>query len=193
VDSIAAKEPVEGPGEIPNGNKCNARALNGNGMPPTCNPQPADRNRIVVFVLDMPQYALPLSAVKRVVRAVEILPFPKAPDIVLGMINVQGQVIPVVDVRKRFRLKSREMGLDDRFIIAQTSKRTVAVVVDSVVGIHELADGEMVAAGQILTFADYMQGVAKLEDGLVLICDLDKFLSLDEELALDDALSGGSK
>ena len=60
-------------------------------------------DQIVVFALDEPRYALPLSAVERVVRAVEITPLPKAPEIVLGVINMQGQVVPAVDIRKRFR------------------------------------------------------------------------------------------
>jgi purine-binding chemotaxis protein CheW len=145
-------------------------------------------NHIVLFTLDEPRYALPLSAVERVVRAVEITPLPKAPEIVLGAIDAQGRVIPVVDVRKRFRLPTREMDMDDRFIIARTS-----LAVDSVIGIRTLADGEVVSAEQALPFAEYLRGVAKMEDGIVLIYDLDQFLSLDEEHMLDAALSGGSE
>ena len=150
-------------------------------------------NHIVLFTLDEPRYALPLSAVERVVRAVEITPLPKAPEIVLGAIDAQGRVIPVVDVRKRFRLPAREMNVDDRFIIARTSRRLVALAVDSVIGIRTLADGEVVSAEQALPFAEYLRGVAKMEDGIVLIYDLEQFLSLDEERVLDAALSGGSE
>ena len=154
--------------------------------------QQSDRNRIVVFALDEPRYALLLSAVERVVRAVEITPLPKAPEIVLGIINVQGRIIPVIDVRQRFRLPTREMKLDDRFIIARTSRRQVALVVDSVTGFRELTEREIVNTEQALPFADYVKGVAKLEDNLVLIHDLDQFLSLDEEKAIDAALSGST-
>lgn len=145
-------------------------------------------NQIVVFVLDEPRYALPLSAVERVIRAVEITPLPKAPQIVLGAINAQGRVIPVVDVRKRFCLPPHKTDLDDRFIIARTPKRFVALVVDAVTGIRTLADGEAVSAEEALPFTEYIQGVAKTPDGLVLIYDIDQFLSLDEEQALDAAL-----
>jgi purine-binding chemotaxis protein CheW len=144
-----------------------------------------------MFTLDQERYALNLPVVKRVLRSVEILPLPKAPDIVTGIINVQGQVLPVVDVRKRFKLRSHELGLEDRFIITTTPKRTIAILVDSVVGIRDITDNELVSASQILPSTDYIRGVAKLEEGLVLIYDLDKFLSLDEEKALDNALSGG--
>lgn len=151
----------------------------------------ANRVVIVVFTLDEPRYALLLSAVERVVRAVEMTPLPKAPEIVLGIINVQGRIVPVIDVRKRFRLPAREMELEDRFIIASTPRRPVALVVDSVAGVRELADGQMVCVERSLPFAEYLKGVAKLEDNLVLIHDLDQFLSLDEEKVLNAALAAG--
>ena len=160
-------------------------------------PMSADReqaqNQIVVFTLDKPRCALLLSAMERVVHAVEITPLPKAPEIVQGVINAQGRIIPVIDVRKRFRLPEREIRLDDQFIIARTSRRLVALVVDSVVGIREVADWEMVDARQSLPFAEYLQGVAKIEDNIILIYDLDQFLSLDEERLLDAAMSGGAE
>ena len=151
-----------------------------------------DDMQIVVFSLDEPRYALDLSTVERVVRAVEITPLPKAPEIVLGVINMQGQVVPVVDVRKRFRLPGREINIDDRFIISRTSRRLVALVADDVVGVKRLGNREIVSAEQALPFAEYIKGVAKVEDDLVLIYDLDRFLSLDEEEKLDEALSGGA-
>jgi len=148
------------------------------------------QDSIVIFALDEPRYALYLSAVERIVRAVEITPLPKAPDIVLGVINAQGRILPVLDIRKRFRLSARVMQMDDRFIIARTARRSVTLAVDSVVGAHELTGQEMVSAKLAFPFAEYLKGVAKLEDNLVLIHDLDQFLSLDEEEALDATLSG---
>jgi len=147
---------------------------------------------IVVFSLDEPRYALYLSSVERVVRAVEITPLPKAPEIVLGIIDVRGKVMPVLDIRKRFRLPARDMNLDDRFILARTARRRLALRVDSVAGVHELTEGEMVSAKRAPPFAQYLKGVAKVEENLVLIHDLDQFLSLDEERILDGALAGSA-
>jgi purine-binding chemotaxis protein CheW len=145
---------------------------------------------LLVFTLDEPRFALPLAAVDRVVHAVEVTPLPKAPAIILGVINAQGRVIPVVDMRRRFGLPGREINLDDRFIIARTARRLVALVADEVAGIRELGQRDLVSAAESLPFASHLQGVAKLEDGLVLITDLDAFLSLDEERLLDAALVG---
>jgi purine-binding chemotaxis protein CheW len=146
---------------------------------------------IVMFTLDEPRYALYLSAVERVVRAVEITPLPKAPDIVLGIINFGGRVIPVLDIRKLFRLTAREMKPDDRFIIARTAQRQVAIMVDSVTGVHDLTEAETVNAKHAMPFARYLKGAAKLDGNLVLIHDLDQFLSIDEESVLDISLAKG--
>ncbi|MCX6844855.1 MAG: chemotaxis protein CheW [candidate division WOR-3 bacterium] len=151
-------------------------------------PEQSATNQIVVFTLDEQRYALPLSAVERVIRAVEITPLPKAPEVVLGVIDAQGQVIPVVDVRKRFRLPSRPVDEDDRFILARTSRRRVALIADSVAGVHEAASQEMESAVREFPFLEHIQGVARTPDGLILINNLDRFLSLDEEQQLDAAL-----
>lgn len=144
--------------------------------------------QLVVFTLDEQRYGLRLSDVKRVVRAVEVTSLPSAPEIVLGVINVAGRVVPAVNIRKRFRLPEKEMDLDDRLVIA-AGKRTVALLVDSVPELVEVPAADVVRASNILPRMDYVQGVAKLEDGMILIHDLDKLLSLEEERALDAAMT----
>jgi purine-binding chemotaxis protein CheW len=143
---------------------------------------------LVRFHLDGRKHALFLSAVIRIIRIVEIASLPKAPEIVAGIINFQGQVIPVFDIRRRFRLPPREASLDDPMIIATTAKRTVSLMVDSVDDVIEIPEERITAAGQILPELGYVEGVLKTEDGMVLIHDLEKFLSLPEEKALENAL-----
>jgi purine-binding chemotaxis protein CheW len=145
-------------------------------------------HQLVVFTLDEQRYAVPLSAVERIVRLVEITPVPHTPEIVLGVINVQGRILPVVDIRRRFRLPARELHLSDHLLIARTSKRTVALVVDAVSEVVTLSDPEMVTREKILGRLEYVAGVVKRPDGLILIHDLDEFLSLEEEQALHDAI-----
>ena len=146
--------------------------------------EPSDK--LVVFRLDEQQYALRLSAVHRVVRMVEITPLPKAPEIVRGVIDMQGNIIPVVNIRKRFRLPDREVRMNDQLIIAYTSKRTVAIAADAVESVVEHTG--IVPAEEVAPGLEYVEGVTRLEDGIVLIHDLDRFLSLDEEKLLDDAM-----
>lgn len=148
------------------------------------------QNRLVVFALNDQRYGLPLSAVERVVRMVEITPLPQAPDIVLGVVNVQGRVIPVLNLRRRFRLPERDLALADQLVIARTAQRTVALAADAVTGVLEYSAREAVAARDIVPGIEHAEGVVKLDDGLAFIHDLDKFLSLEEETALYRAIEG---
>jgi len=145
-------------------------------------------NKLVVFSLDKQLFALHLSAVERIVRIVGITPLPKAPEYIMGIINFQGKFIPVANVRKLFNLPDRDIELNDQLIIANTSLRTIALWVDSVSDVVERAEEEIFKAKKIFLGVDYVEGVFKFEDGMVLLNDLDKFLTLKEITLLKAAL-----
>lgn len=149
----------------------------------------AFQKNMIVFTLDELRFAVYLSAVERVVQAVEITPLPKAPKIVLGVINVKGQIVPVLDIRQRLHLPRRDMDINDQFILARASSRLVALVVDSVNELLAIEERELVAADQIPYGTEYIRGVVKLENNLVLICDLDQFLSLGNEQKLEKVMT----
>jgi purine-binding chemotaxis protein CheW len=150
-------------------------------------------HQLVTFSLDDRKFALFVSAVQRIVRVVEVTALPKAPEIIAGIINLQGTLIPVFDIRMRFRLPPREVRLDDQMIIATTAKRTVALIVDSVDDVIEIPGERVIAAEQILQELEYVEGVMKTEGGMVLIHDLERFLSLPEEKELDEAMEALSR
>ena len=148
-----------------------------------------NRYRLVAFLLNEQRYALFLSAVERIVRAVEVTALPKAPEIVLGVVNMRGQIIPVINVRKRFHLPGKEIDLSDQFLIAHTSTRIVGLAVDAVLGVIERAAEEVISVQKIVPGIEYVVGIVRLQDGMILIHDLDKFLSLDEERVLNEAMA----
>ena len=150
-------------------------------------------DQIVVFTLDDKFYALPLNNVIRVIHIVEITPLPKAPEIISGIINVKGKIIPVVDLRKRFGVVSREIDPDDQLVIADTGKRNIALWVDQVTGLNDLLTRQWIETKETMPFAQYIKGVAKIENDLILIYDLEKFLNLSEELELEQALLNKNK
>jgi len=134
-------------------------------------------------------FALHLAAVERTVFVVEITPLPKAPTIVLGVINVQGQIIPVVNIRERFCLPTRQIELSDRLVIARTARGLLALLVDTVVEVIERPQADITASDAILSGIEYIAGVIKFDDGLIFIHDLDTFLSPAEELSLQQAIA----
>lgn len=146
-----------------------------------------------VLRFDELRVALPLGSVERVVRAVHPTPLPAAPAIVLGVVNVQGHVVPVIDLRRRFRLAEKAIALSDQIVLAQTSRRPLALVADRIDGIVEFAEPEIVGGEQILPGLEYVEGVLKLDDGMILIHNLDRFLSLEEGATLDQAMASAGQ
>jgi purine-binding chemotaxis protein CheW len=144
--------------------------------------------QLVVFSLDEQRYGLDLVATERVLAAVEITLLPKAPSIVLGIFSLHGRIVPVVNVRRRFRLPQRELRPGDQLIVARAAGRTVALAVDATHGVVEVQTAGVVTPAAILPDLPFVRGVAQLPDGLVLLHDLTTFLALDEAEALDDAL-----
>jgi purine-binding chemotaxis protein CheW len=147
----------------------------------------------LVFSVDGNRYLLPLELVERITPAVRPTPLPKAPDAVLGVISVQGKVIPVFDLRKRFGLAKREIGLSDTLILAHTQLRNVAVLADSVEGVVNFLKEDVVPCRDIVPGMEYIEGIARLGEDLALIQDLGRFLSLDEQEALQEALNSGAR
>jgi purine-binding chemotaxis protein CheW len=144
----------------------------------------------LLFSLEDQRYGLKVSAVDRVVPVVEITPLPKAPEIVLGVVNVGGRIVPVVNLRRRFRLPERETELSDLLVLARTRRRAVALVVDRVQGVMETPAVDFIPATEVLAGAEFVNGILKLPDGLVLIHDLNTFLSMEEERAIDEGIEG---
>jgi purine-binding chemotaxis protein CheW len=144
---------------------------------------------LVVFLIETHRYGIALSTVERIIRLIEYHPLPRAPEIVAGVINIQGAVIPVIELRRRFGLEIREPRLSDQLILVRTPRRRLALLVDETCGLEQISEDSWVPAQAILPRTDSVAGAVKREDGLILIHDLDACLSLDEEHLLERALS----
>ena len=142
---------------------------------------------LVVFSLDEQRYALPLDTVETVIRAAALTPLPKAPDIILGILDLHGEVVPVVNIRKRFQLAERALNPADQFIVARAGSLRVALVADAALDILAL-EQDALPSDSIVPGLEYVCGVARTGDGLILIHDLSTFLSLEEKHSLTRAL-----
>lgn len=143
---------------------------------------------LLVFTLDDRQCALDIAVVERVYRAVAVTALPAAPEIVLGIVDIRGSILPVLDIRQRFRLPPKTLTPDDRLIVAYAGHRRVALVADSLRGVVTYDGAQIVAADAIASGLEHLDGVVKTGQGLLLVHDLNRFLSLDEETLLDQAL-----
>lgn len=142
-----------------------------------------------MFHLDRQRYALPVARVERVLRMLAIAPFPKAPEVVSGAFELHGEIVPVVDVRRRFRLPPRAPRLTDHLLLARGRHRRFALVVEHVEPVVSVPAEEVAAPATIVPGLEFVRGIARLPNrGLVFIQDLDAFLSLEEERELEAAL-----
>jgi purine-binding chemotaxis protein CheW len=143
---------------------------------------------ILLFELGGERCGLPSADVRELIRAVTIVSLPKAPAIVQGLINLRGRIVPVLDVRARFGIPSKPLEPSDHFVVAVAGTSLVAIRVDRAMDLARVDDRQIERAKGIVPGAEYVAGVAKLPDGLVLIYDLHVFLTESEGLALDEAL-----
>lgn len=144
--------------------------------------------RLVLLKVDGQTYALHLAAVDRVLRMVEITPLPGAPDAVEGVVNVRGEVVPILSIRRRLGLPERAVGASDSLVVARGRARRLAIIAESVLGVVERPAEAVVGSGDLARGIQHIEGVLKTSDGLVLIQDLERFFSPEEAQSLDLAL-----
>jgi purine-binding chemotaxis protein CheW len=143
---------------------------------------------LVALAVDDRCLALDVEAVERVVPMVAVTPLAGAPEVVLGAIDVAGAVVPVFDIRRRLGLPECDYGPEACLVLARTEQRNVAVPVDEVLGVREV-DPASITGAEALLGADHVAGAVTLDDGLLLIQDLDAFLTPEEERMLRPALA----
>jgi purine-binding chemotaxis protein CheW len=140
--------------------------------------------QLVTFRLKEETYGINVMQVQEVLRVSEIAPVPGAPSYVLGIINLRGNVVTVIDTRSRFGLPPKEIDESSRIVIIESDKQVVGIMVDSVAEVVDLRTTEVDSAPNVGNeeSSRYIQGVASRDDDLLILVDLNKLLS-DEEWA----------
>jgi purine-binding chemotaxis protein CheW len=145
-----------------------------------------------VFEVAGRRFGLSAEALREVVRAVAITALPKAPPIVEGVINLRGTLVPVLDIRQRFELPPTPLAPQQHLLIAQAGARLVALRVDRALDLVALDRRAIESAAGVVPGVEYVAGIARLADGLLVIHDLETFLSLDEARQVDAAVAGAA-
>ena len=138
----------------------------------------------IVFSIGKEFYGVGIDDVQEIVRVPDITAVPDTPDFLEGVINLRGKVIPVIDLRKRLRLQEAERTKSTRVLVAENkeTKSLVGLIVDSVSEVRKIQPGaveeppEMVSAIGV----EYITGVARIEDRLIILLDLSKIFSVDD-------------
>ncbi|HBA66037.1 MAG TPA: chemotaxis protein CheW [Methylococcaceae bacterium] len=141
----------------------------------------------VTFRLGEEKYGINVMQVQEVLRVAEIAPVPGAPSYVLGIINLRGNVVTVIDTRNRFGLMSKETDDNSRIVIIETESHIIGILVDSVAEVVELRSSDIETAPNVGNedTSRYIQGVTSRDNELLILVDLNKFLSDEEKAELD--------
>ena len=136
----------------------------------------------VTYKLGDETYGINVMQVQEVLRYTEIAPVPGAPDYVLGIINLRGNVVTVIDTRSRFGLPPSEISDNSRIVIIESDEQVVGILVDSVAEVVYLKSSEIDSAPNVGTeeSAKFIQGVSNRDGQLLILVDLNKLLSDDE-------------
>ena len=143
----------------------------------------------VLFGLGEEEYAVSATQVQEIVRATVITVVPNMPPFVKGICNLRGKIVPIIDLKERFAIEGKTDAAKARIIVAHIETQMVGFTVDSVTGVLRIAPGiiEGVPANLPKVDVDYILGVAKLANRLILLLNLDKMLKNMEKLILESA------
>ena len=142
--------------------------------------------QFVVFKLGNEEYGVPITQVKEINRLMTTTKVPRSPVFIEGIINLRGQIIPIIDMKKRFDLPLTEYTADARIIVIQVADHTFGVEVDSVSEVLRINSSDIEPAPNIVCSIDsrYITGVAKVGERLLILLDLDRLLNDEEKKML---------
>lgn len=135
---------------------------------------------IFCFTMDNQRYGFPLLSVDRLLQAVTIITVPNSPRLIHGLIDYYGSFVPVINFRHRLNLPERPVRASDYFVIVETQKRKLAIVIDDIVDVITPPAGDAVQVSSPDSGLGNM-GFLRQHDGIVFIYDLEMFISGAED------------
>ena len=138
--------------------------------------------QLVTFNISHEEFGVDILKVQEIIRTMEITKVPRSPEFVEGVINLRGKVIPIIDLRKKFGMDPREHDRQTRIIVIELNGMIVGFVVDSVSEVLRIPAGTVEPPPSLVSGIDseYISGVGKLADRLLILIDLDRLLSSEE-------------
>lgn len=144
--------------------------------------------QLVVFKLGEEEYGVPITQVQEINRLVTPTKIPKSPAFVEGVINLRGKIIPIIDLKKRFNLTLSAYTEDTRIVVVEINGNTVGVIVDAVSEVLRINSANIEPAPSIIAGidAEYLNGVGKVDNRLLILLDLNKILTSKEQDELNN-------
>lgn len=142
--------------------------------------------QLVVFTLATEEFGIEINQVKEIIKPREITRLPHTPEFIRGVINLRGEIIPVLDLRKRFNVAAGEIDRDSRIIVVEIAGTMAGLLVDSVTEVLRIDSAQIEEAPRSIAGlkAEFLQGVGKIDERLLILLEVNKILSSQEEIQL---------
>ncbi|MFA6334903.1 MAG: chemotaxis protein CheW [Bacteroidales bacterium] len=140
-------------------------------------------SEFLCFVVENQRFALPLNRVDIVIRSQAVTRLENNIDFLCGVIDLHGDIIPIISLRKRFRLTETDIDITDRFIIVDAGSRRVGIIAEQVDDIITIPNDELKESTEIFNGLRYIR-IFSQENGIVLIYDIDSIIDKNEEIEL---------
>lgn len=153
--------------------------------------RPDGRQSVSTLIVEVAgvRYGVPTGVVREILRAAATVPLPGAPAVVLGVLVLRGEVLPVLDLRRRFGAAPSALRPDEHIVIVEAASRVVGLRVDRAVETARIDGNQLEPLARVAAHTQFVAGLAKLPDGLVVIVDPVTFLDEAESAMLTLALN----
>ena len=146
--------------------------------------------QVVGFRIGNETYGVRIGAVREIVRVPEITAVPSAPDLIEGVINLRGKIIPVMDLRKRFGQTQTQIQPDkkNRILVVELENKLIGLIVNAASEVLKIPPSEIEAPGSVFAEGEsaYVTGVGKLKGRLIILLDISKLLHRPEFKRLEE-------
>lgn len=141
--------------------------------------------QIIIFTLGQEEYGLPINAIQEIIMPQALTKIPRTPEFVEGVINLRGHIIPIIDAKRKFNISATVAGIDKRIIVIEHTNHTVGLIVDSVSEVVQIKSVDIEAAPvEIEDETDFISGIVKLKERLVILLDNENLFSSHQSQSL---------
>lgn len=147
--------------------------------------------QLIIFTVNEIEYGIHINDVLEVIRVQPVTPLPHGPTFIKGVINLRGKVIPVMDLRERFNVSSIEDTRKTRIMIVNLENKEVGIIVDSVIDVETISKAKIEPPLPVIggLKMEYINGIAKFDNRLVIILNIEKILTSEEKILLQESMN----
>lgn len=147
--------------------------------------------KVVVFKIEDEEYAVGIGQVERILEFEKITRIPDSPDFLVGLINYQGRIIPVIDLKRKFKLTGTNIRDNSKIIIAKEKDGDIGLIIDDVSQVMDISDEMLSLPPDIVSgiIKEYIKGIVKMEKRIIIYLDMAKIISFGEKEELEKVMN----